>query len=105
MDPNKEFGQNLNQLVELLKKILSNLPGNLPNKEAASFLQKGSDSNVNLNFCFFNLVPMTEEELSELEDIYEQMMGNHPEDKAAAEIKSDLTLSDLEFLKKHGIRF
>ncbi len=96
----RDFNRSMQHLVELLKKLVSHLPAQ-PQKDAASFQAK--DSHVNVNFCFFNFLPMSPDEMDELEQIYDSMMRDH--DEVAAEIRSDLTSADLEFLRRHGIRY
>lgn len=101
MNPEKdrEFESNMNQLVRLLKKLLKNLPGQPP---FSHFQGKPGDGNVHLNVCFFNFLPMSPEEFEAFEDAYEQAV--FPEDKGE-DLSRDLTPSDLEFLRRHGIRF
>ena len=98
-EKDKEFDQNMNQLVRLLKKILKNLPsqGSLP-----QFSPSDKDSNVHLNL-FFTFFPMAPEEFEEFEDLYDP--GSFHEDKGAEDLSSELSPSDLEFLRVHGIRF
>lgn len=104
MDPHKDFHQNMGQLVELLRRILANIPSQMQ-KETSSSPQNNKDANTNfnINFCFMNLFPISEEELEEMEEAYEQWTLQ--QDGKTVESKSDLTISDLEFLKKNGIRF
>ena len=100
MDPNKEFYQSVQHLVELLKKMIPHIPPP-PYKESASWNSK--DMNLNLNFCFFNFLPMSPEEMDELEEIYEEFLL--AQEERAGVLKGELTVSDLEFLRRHGIRF
>ena len=100
MDPNKDFHQSMHQLVELLKKVILHLPFS-SSKDPASFSPK--DGNVNVNFCFFNFLPMTPEEMDEFEEMYDDLLAGQEE--RVSELKSELTMTDLEFLKRNGIRF
>ncbi len=99
----KDFEQNMNQLVHLLKKIIKNLPfGTLPN----SFQPKEKEkdlSGVNLNICFFNFIPMNAEDMEEFDDLYDQFMAE--EERSFGEFNSELSASDLDFLRRNGIRF
>ena len=82
----RDFEHNMNQLIQLLKKILTSHPpqqGPLP--EFESFL-KGQG--INLNLCFFTFLPMSEEELDELEEIYEHYLFD--EEKRSEELTTDL---------------
>ena len=99
----KDFEKNMVQLVNLLKKMMKNLPnqGGSPLKQFQT-----KDANINMNICIFSFLPMTPEELDEWEDLYDQYMsGMDPHSDSHAELTMDLNASDLDFLKKHGIRF
>ena len=98
-EKDKEFESNMNQLVRLLKKLLKNLPGRPP---LSHFQGKPEDGGMSLNVCFFNFLPMTPEEFEAFEEAYEQAI--FPEDRSE-ELSRELTASDLEFLRRHGIRF
>ncbi len=101
MDPqDKNFDHSMFHLVELLKKLISQIPFR-NQKEASQFQSK--DPNVTMNFCFFNFLPMSPEDMDELEEIYESFMKD-PEE-LAGEMKSELTSADLEFLRRNGIRY
>ena len=100
MNPkDKEFENNMNQLVTLLKKLLKNLPGQPP---LSHFQGKPGDGSVNLNVCFFNFLPMSPEEFEAFEEAYEQAI--FPEDRSE-DLSRVLTPSDIEFLRRNGIRF
>ena len=57
---------------------------------------------MHLNVCFFNFMPLSPEEMDAFEEAYEQAIFQ--EDRGE-EMSHDLTPSDLEFLRRHGIRF
>jgi len=99
-DPNRDFEGHVKQLIQLLKKILTSQPsqGYLPELDS---MLKGQG--INLNLCFFTFLPVSEEELDELEEIYEHYVFD--EEKKSEEITSELNAADLEFLRRHGIRF
>lgn len=102
-DENKDFDQNMNHLVHLLRKMIKNLPhlsqGSLPK------FPKSKDGDINVNFCFFNFLSMGPEGLEEIDEIYEQYLA----EEERAENKQDFTVelngSDRDFLRRHGIRF
>lgn len=101
MNPNKDFNQNINQLIELLKKILTHIPHQPV--DSASLNRKEKEMSIHFNLCFFNLLPLSGEELDELEEFYESFL--HPHDEKGEELEPDLTPLDIEFLKQNGIRF
>ncbi len=96
-EKDKEFQQNMNHLVKLLKKII----GHLPSQGPFSSVPGEKDSSINLNLCFFTFLPIGPEDLDELEEIYDQyFFDDKPE-----EFSSELTPSDLDFLRANGIQF
>lgn len=99
MDSNKDFHQSMHQLVELLKKVILHLP--IPNKESSGFSSK--DQSVQVNFCFFNFLPMSPEEMDDFEEMYDEFLTTQEE--RVSELKPDLTIADKEFLKRNGISF
>jgi hypothetical protein len=100
-EKDKEFDQNLNQLIGLLKKLIKGLPSQqgpfTPNASNAK------DGNINLNFCFFTFLPMAPEDFDEIEEAYDQFFFN--EDKQQEDFSLDLNPSDLDFLRRNGIRY
>lgn len=102
MKKNREgnFEDNMEQLIQLLKRIVKSHP----DQTQLDKLQRVfKDQGINVNFCFFNFFPMTDEELDELEEICEQYLGDT--DKRPEDLTMDLSQDDLEFLKKNGIRY
>lgn len=98
-EKDREFDQNLNQLIGLLKKLLKNVPqGGQPQSFSGD-----KESGVNFNICFFTFLPINAEELDEFEEIYDQHF--FPDDKNAEELSSELNQSDMDFLRRNGIRF
>ncbi len=98
-DKNKEFENNMNQLVRILKKLLKNIPGQAP---FPNFQAPSGDGSVHLNLCFFSFFPISAEELDEFEEAWEQ--AYYPDEKGE-DLSPELTPSDVEFLRRHGIRF
>ncbi len=100
-DSGKDFDQNMNQLVHLLKKIIKGLPfGSNPQPFPSN---EKNDSGININFCFFNFLPITDEEIEEMDAIYDQFLAQ--EEGKAAEFSPELNPSDMDFLRRNGIRF
>lgn len=96
-DPGKEFDQHMTQLVQLLKKIIKHIPlGAMPPVSGKEM----KDNGVNINFCFFNFLPMTEEEMEEIDEMLDQFGAE--EERG---LSSGLNSADMEFLKRNGIRF
>ncbi len=99
MNPEREFENNMNQLVRLLQKLLENLPGKPP---FSQFQGKPAETGMNLNICFFNFMPLSSEEFEAFEEAYEQ--AGFYEDRSE-ELSRKLSPSDMEFLRRNGIRF
>ncbi len=99
-DRDSDFDSSITELVQLLKKIMANHTSQSEWKKIQSVFQ---DKGINLNFNFFNFFPITGEELDELEEIYDQFMSDS--DKKPEDLNTDLNSEDVDFLKKHGIRF
>lgn len=96
-DPGKEFDQHMTQLLQLLRKIIKQIPmGTLPPVSGKEM----KDNGVNVNFCFFNFLPMTEEEMEQIDDMLDQFGSEEERDLSA-----DLNAADRDFLKRNGIRF
>ena len=97
----RDFDQNIHQLILLLKRILKNIPqqGGFPQLPSGLL---GKDGAVNLNLCFFTFLPLSPEDYEDLEDIYDQYFA---QEEKAEEFQPGLTPSDIEFLRQHGIRF
>lgn len=95
----KEFERNVNQLIQLLKKILKNVPS--APMPFSQFLGQGKDSPLQLNL-FFTFLPLPLEELDELEEIYEHYFSH---DEKQEDFSSELSSEDREFLRRHGIQF
>lgn len=96
-----EFDQNMEQLIQLLKKILTK---HLPQHEGLDWAGHHKDHGINFNICFFTFLADSMELLDELEDF-----GSHelsPEEGVGEQdLAGRLNSSDLEFLRKNGIRF
>jgi hypothetical protein len=105
-NPNEDFNQNVSKLLALLKNMLKNQK--IDNKDLNEFFGK---KDINLNLCFFTFLPFPMEELDELEldelseEGFSEYINNKKKDKEAEELKFEITTSDMDFLKKHGIKF
>lgn len=100
---NRDFDNNLTQLLQLLRKIIGSQIKNTPLTDLFSPQTKNQGQNINLNLCFFSFFPMTPEELEELEAIYDDL--EDADEDAAEELKPELNASDLDFLRRHGIQY
>lgn len=104
MSFDKEFEQNMKQLMQLLKKIMSQYPmeGKSP-VEAMKFFKDVKDKSPDVNIFFLNMSPLSPEELDEIEGMFEEgVMGEY---LRSGELKCELNDDDQVFLKQHGIRF
>ena len=97
-DKDREFESNMNQLVHLLKKILKHLPGQSP---FSQFKAKPGEG-LNLNVCFFNFLPLSPEEFEAFQDACEHEILHEDWNE---EFTRELSVSDIEFLRRNGIRF
>ena len=100
---NREFDSNINQLVKLLKKIIKNLPANGNQGFSPVSSSQWKDNAINLNLCFITLLPMSAEELDELEELYDEYLSQ--EERKSGDWSTDLSSSDVDFLKRNGIKF
>ncbi len=95
-----DFEQSMEQLIKLLKKIMKHHPDpNQISRLQSLFRDKG----ININLCFFNFFPVTEEEMDEIEDLCDPFFQDDL--RKSEEMTTDLSADDLEFLRRHGIRF
>ena len=104
MSFDKEFEQNMKQLMSLLKKIMSQYPmeGKSP-AEVMKFFKNMKDKSPDVNIFFLNMSPLSPEELDEIEGMFEE--GAMGEYLRSGELKCELNDDDQVFLKQHGIRF
>ena len=94
----EDFNQNMHQLVCLLKKILKNLPLQDSMPQLPSLLK---ESGINVNLCFFTFLPISPEDLDDLEDLYDPLWHEERAEDSGRELSAD----DREFLRRNGIRF
>jgi hypothetical protein len=104
MSFDKEFEQNMKQLMRLLKKIMSQYPaeGKSP-VEMMKFLKDIKDKSSDVNIFFLNMSPLSPEEFDEIEGMFED--GAMQEYLRSEDLKCELNEDDQVFLKQHGIRF
>lgn len=100
MDKYSDFDRNMKQLIQLLKKILR---GHIPHGQFSELQNIIKEQGINLNLFFFTFLPVSAQELDELEEIYDRYLLD--EDKTPEELTDELSASDLDFLRRHGIRF
>lgn len=99
MNPEGEFSHDIKKLIQLLKKIMKHHPM----QEKISELEKQSSREINLNVFVFPLLPLSAEDVDELGEICESAIFEGEKD--LEELRYKLNPSDLEFLRRHGIRF
>ena len=93
----------IRKLLALLKKILKNHP-----QGSEQIAKSLGEQAFNLNLCFFSFIPIHSEDLAEFEEMYEELLSHSEGLLPKGEtLKMDFKLSpeDVEFLKKHGMRF
>ncbi len=99
MNEGNHFDKHIQELMLVLKKLLKSQK--IGKQDLAGYLDK---KNVNLNLCFFNFLPMSEEDLADLE--FELQEGGEDEPLSEEnELKFELSKKDIEFLKKNGLAF
>lgn len=90
----------MQKFIQMLKKLLkSNLN---KDKFSDNDIMAGKNGDINVNVFFMPFLSMSPEDMDELEDIYDECFD---EDKSREDIDADLTKSDIDFLRKNGIRF
>ena len=101
MSGESDFSNDIRKLIKILRKIMKNHPlqDKLPDPD------RPGSQDFNLNVFIFPFLPVTSEELEELEQMCESVMFDPEKDKEADETDHDLSPSDLEFLRRHGIRY
>lgn len=101
-DKDGDFEQYLNQLVRLLQKMAKSFP---EQENFATHLKADKKSDSNLNVFLFNflpMLPMTPEELEEMENFFEGALEG---ELRREDMKYELNSADKEFLRRNGIRF
>ena len=97
----REFEQNVSQLIHLLRKIMKNLPaqGGFLNPKMPA-----TDAGVQFNINFFSFFPMTTEDWEAIDEMYDAHSFHHPDDKRG-DFTSELNSEDIDFLRNNGISF
>ena len=102
-----EYGNNLDpdieKLIKLLKKILKKHP-----KSLEQIAKMADPKAINVNVCFLTFVPMTPDDLEELNEVYEEYVSRTEEHGVWGEdsnLEFRLTQEDLDFLKQNGLHF
>jgi sugar-specific transcriptional regulator TrmB len=104
MSFDKDFEQNMKQLMHLLKKIMSQYPVEGKNPaEIMKYFKDMKDKSPDVNIFFLNMSPISPEEFDEIEGLFEE--GAMREHFRSEELKCELNEDDQVFLKQHGIRF
>lgn len=98
-EPNN-FQDDMQKFIQMLKKLLKNHSGK--DKFSEEDLMSGKNGDINVNVFFMPFLSLSPEDMDELEDIYDDCFD---EEKSHETFDADLTKSDLDFLRKNGIRF
>lgn len=98
----EDFERNMKKLLGLLKKILKD--HKIEGHELGQIFDKAS---MNLNLCFFTFLPIGQEDFEEMEAAFEELLehGEVREVSGRDNIKFELNARDIDFLRKHGIKF
>lgn len=96
-----EYHQDMKQLIQLLRKIIKNHTSKDPFKDAQ---QNPSRDAMQFNFFIFPLMAMTPEDMDEFEEILEQYFPEEGQD-GTGDLRYELEPGDMDFLRKHGIKF
>ena len=99
MEFDQNFDQNIKQLIKLLKKIMSHHGFKGKPQDLESHFKK---EGMNMNLYVFNFITAFPEDLDDLDDLDDY--GLFDKDNKE-ELSENLTASDLEFLRRNGIRF
>jgi hypothetical protein len=101
----EDFGKNMSKLLNLLRKIMKHQK--FDNDELKTMFQDISKDKNSINFnVFFALMPMSPEELEDLNGEFEELFEDEGyRDQIDADLKFELSTRDEDFLKKHGIKF
>lgn len=105
MDPRDEFNRNMQKLMVLLQKIVRSQK-NQPALDFNELLHQKKQ--VNLNLFFFTFLPLTPEEMEELEESFEDFFfgeSGGARTSSEPELRFELSPRDLDFLKNNGISF
>ena len=94
----------IRKLLALLKKILKSHP-----QSSGELAKLMDEKSLNLNLCFFTFLPMSPDDLDDIEDMYQEFLnqtsGPNSSKEKHSKIEFKLSSDDIDFLKKHGIRF
>jgi hypothetical protein len=106
MSDNEDLSRNLNKLLAILKKMMAQQGAqgkNLPPEIQQLF---SDPKNIQLNLCFFSFLPVSPDALDELEDALQESLVPHQEEEGEEDLLNfEITASDVDFLKKNGIKF
>jgi hypothetical protein len=95
-----EFERNMKQLLRLLKKIMRSHPGG---SQFANLLDSQAQDKINLNFCFFNFVPLTREDMEEMEESFAEIQNENGSEDASDGDDFGWNSEDSDFLKRYGM--
>jgi len=97
-----EFEKKMVQLLDLLKGIMKHSPAG--QSQFSNLFDDKLNDKMNINICFFNFIPVTSEEMEDIEDLYGDIVESEDEED---DFSPDFgwTKNDVEFLKRHGMSF
>lgn len=101
-EKDREFERSMKEFIQLLKKMVKQLPSqggvNPPSIPWGETDGKG----MQMNIFFLSFLPFSQEDFDDLEEMCDHYFNREDDNE---ELTAELSVSDLEFLKQHGIRF
>lgn len=101
MNHEADFNQEMKKLISMVRKLLNHCVSPEKNQDKSD---AGDSGSVNFNVFIFPMISLSPEEMEEWEGMYDQFFFDESR-TAAEDLTTDLTKSDLDFLRRHGIRF
>ena len=107
MNDHEELGKNIKKLLAILKRIMSQdgggaFKGNLP-PELQQILT--DNKNIQLNLCVFAFLPFGMDDMEDMEDAFDLLDDENDSQGKDPSLAYEITPSDVDFLKKYGIKF
>lgn len=105
-DSSEEFGEHISKLLTLLKKALRNSKINQEEMRKIFGEIRSNQDQTNVNLFFLTFMPMPSDEWDEMESELEEIFDEaHEAEHSEDDLKFEISNTDEEFLKKHGLKF
>jgi hypothetical protein len=107
VNDHEELAKSIKKLLALLRNIMkqggssshSPFPPELQN------MLNDSAKNIQLNLCMFTFLPIDPVDLEDFQDVLEGQLHGESGLCDAGSLSFEITPSDIDFLKEHGIKF